>query len=286
MKIKHILLSCDDSYKYISFWPTVAYHWKSLGYKVHLGLLTTRTEDVEYINNIKKYGDSVFIFMPSKKYNLMIQSKLLRFYISKYFLDEISCISDIDFYTLDDHKHAEDLVTDEIINNDKIATLGYNAYINYDNLNIEDIKKQGVYRVPACPFISKGKNIYSIFHDDINSDFNEFLDTLCVNLNNTITLKEEKSDENILYYLMTQNIAWSKNNIIFNIRNDFKNFYGQWCMWAFQRIDRGNQCKYHKDKLHSGYYIDLCPSRPYNKDEIEYLLDYLKIPKELQNIKL
>lgn len=36
MKIKNILLSTDDNPKFYSFWPTVSYHWQSLGYKVHL----------------------------------------------------------------------------------------------------------------------------------------------------------------------------------------------------------------------------------------------------------
>ena len=281
MKIKNILLSSDDNTKYISFWPTAAYHWQSLGYNVYLALLTNKPDNCEFINKIKEHGTNVFVFKPSEKYNLMIQSKLLRYYISKFFFDDICCIHDIDFYTLDNHKHAEDMVTDEILNNNKIATLGYNAYLNYHGFNIENVKKNQVYRVPATPLISKGINIYSIFNNSQNCDFNIFLDNLNIYYQN---LKKENSDESILYYFMSKNIDWAKNNIIFNVRNDFKDSNGNWCMYANKRIDRGKKCHFDMTKFKNGYYIDLCPSRPYDKNEIEYLLDYLKIPKELQNL--
>jgi len=284
MKIKNILLSTDDNPKFYSFWPTVSYHWQSLGYKVHLAFITNLNENDELVKNIKSYGDTVFLFKPSDKYNIEIQSKLSRFYISKFFPDEISCVLDIDFYTLDNHKHAEEIVTPEILNGNKIATLGYNAYINYSFLNDTTNMNQGVYRFPACPSVATGKKLFSLFSNNINLNFNDFIDN--IQQNTQLNLKDIKSDEELILDLNIRRPHWINNNVIYNVREDFMGPNGQYHMWAQQRIDRGKKCNFDIDKLKNGYYIDLCPSRPYNKKEIEFLLDYLKIPKELQNVKL
>jgi len=284
MNIKHILLSSDDTQKFYSFWPSVSYHWNSMGYKVHLAFITNLNENDELIKNIKSYGDTVFLFKPSNKYNIEIQSKLVRFYISKFFPDEITCVLDIDFYTVDNHKHAEELVTCDVLNGNKIATLGYNAYINYPTLNNINNVKKGVYRFPATPTIGKGKKIFTIFCNDINLNFYNFLDN--IQKNTSLNLKIVKSDEELLLDLNIKRIEWVNNNIIYNIREDFMGPNGSYTMHATNRIDRCNNCLFNIDKLNNFYYIDLCPSRPYNKNEIEFLLDYLKIPKELQNVKL
>jgi len=282
MKIKNILLSSDNNPKFYSFWPTVSYHWQSLGYKVHLAFITNLNEKDELVKKIKSYGDTVFLLKPSNKYNIEIQSKLSRFYISKFFPDEISCVLDIDFYTMDNHKHAEEIVTTDVLNGDKIATLGYNAYINYPNLN--HLKHLGIYRFPACPVIAKGNKIFSIICDDTNLSFCDFLDNVQKNIR--LNLQTTRSDESIYLDLSGKRPEWVKNNIIYNIRKDFMGADGRYGMYASKRINRGNKCKFYADKLKEKYYIDLCPSRPYNKNEIGFLLDYLKIPKELQNVKL
>jgi len=284
MKIKNILLSTDDNPKFYSFWPTVSYHWQSLGYKVHLAFITNLNENDELIKKIKSYGDTVFLLKPSNKYNIEIQSKLSRFYISKFFQDEISCVLDIDFYTLDNHKHAEEIVTTEVLNGDKIATLGYNALKNYSFLNNINHMKKGVYRFPATPTIGKGNKIYELLCNNINLNFLDFLDNIQSNTN--LNLKKNRSDETLILNLNIKRPSWVNNNIIYNIREDFMGPNGKYHMWAQQRIDRGKKCNFNINKLKNCYYIDLCPSRPYNKNEIEFLLDYLKIPKELQDIKL
>ena len=284
MKIKNILLSTDDNPKFYSFWPTVSYHWQSLGYKVHLVFITNLNENDELVKKIKSYGDTVFLLKPSNKYNIEIQSKLSRFYISKFFQDEISCVLDIDFYTLDNHKHAEEIVTSEILNGNKIATLGYNAYTSYSFLNNTIHMNKGVYRFPASPSVATGKKIFSLFSENMNLNFCDFIDN--IQQNTKLDLKYIKSDEELLLDLNTKRPEWVNNNIIYNIREDFIGANGQYTMYASQRIDRGKKCNFDINKLKKSYYIDLCPSRPYNKNEIYFLLDYLKIPKELQNIKL
>ncbi len=284
MKIQNILLSTDDNPKFYSFWPTVSYHWKSLGYKVHLAFITNLNENDELVKKIKLYGDNVFLFKPSNKYNIEIQSKLSRFYISKFFPNEISCILDIDFYTLDNHKHAEEIVTSDVLNGNKIATLGYNAYTNYSFLNDPTNMNKGVYRFPACPSVAKGEKIFSLFSNNINLNFNDFIDN--IQQNTKLDLKYIKSDEELLLDLNIKRPQWINTNVIYNVREDFMGPNGQYHMWAQRRIDRGKKCNFDIDKLKKGYYIDLCPSRPYNKKEIEFLLDYLKIPKKLQNVKL
>ena len=219
MKIKHILLSSDDNPKFYSFWPTVSYHWQSLGYKVHLALITNLNENNLLIKKIKQYGNSVFLFKPSNKFGIEIQSKLVRFYVSKFFKDDIVCVLDIDFYTLDNHKHAEDLVTDEIITYNKIATLGYNAYINYSFCNnINDMKK-GVYRYPACPTIAKGNKIFSLFCEDTSLNFDDFLDN--VQQKTKLDLRSIRSDELLLLNLNIKRPQWVRDNIIYNKREDF-----------------------------------------------------------------
>jgi len=284
MKIKHILLCSDDNPKFYSFWPTVSYHWQSLGYKVHLAFITNLNENDELVKKIKSYGDTVFLLKPSNKYNMEIQSKLSRFYISKFFQDEIIAIMDIDEYTLNKFESGEKITTQNVLNGTKIATLGYNALKNYSFLNnINDMKK-GVYRFPATPTIGKGNKIYELLCNNINLNFLDFLDNIQSNTN--LNLKKNRSDETLILNLNIKRPSWVNNNINYNIREDFMGPNGQYQMWAQRRIDRGKKCNFNINKLKEGYYIDLCPSRPYNKNEIGGLLDYLKIPKELHNVKL
>ena len=283
MKIKHILLCSNNNPKYYSFWPSVSYHWHSMGYKVHLAFVSNLNENDNLIKNLKKYGDNVFLFKPNNN-NIIIQSKLARFYISKFFKDDIVCLSDIDYYSLINHENAENITTQEVIDGKKIATLGFNAYINYKSLNKPQDIKNNVFRFPAFPTISKGHKIYELFCDNLNLDFLNFLEYIQNKTN--LNLKNVVSDEELLLNLNTKRPKWVKNNIIFNIRDDYIDNNNYYCMTAQKRIDRSNNCRFDINKFKKKYYIDVFPNRPYNKKNIEYILDYLKIPKEIQNINL
>ena len=273
-KIKHILLSCNEDPIYIHFWPTVAEHYKVLGYKVHLGFLSDKDENSELVKKLKMFGDSVTLYKPNSNFNVVIQSKLLRWYMSSRFKDDIVCIKDIDQYVLNEAACEENMVTNNIIYNDKICNIGFNCY-----KDCRDYKKNGIYKFPASPSIGKGKNLYKMF---INKDvsFHEFL----YNIKTKTDTINGKSDEVVILDLNSKNVAWAKNHIINYMRKDVVSQYTN------ARIDRGSCFRppmtFDKKLLENGYYECLCPTRPYDMTKMKYLLDYMKISEETQKFKL
>lgn len=280
MTIKNILLCSDDRNKYLSFWPTVSYHWKSMGYNVHLALITDKDENDSFINKIKKFGDDIYLFKKNKKYNIVIQSKLARLYISKYYKEEICVVMDIDYYYINIEKILD--MSKHIIETKKIATLGYNAYEKAKWKNeggANPYKKDNIWRFPMSSTVGYGEKIYNLFSNDFNETYQDFLNNIFSKITDNDLLKTQ-SDETLLLHLNNKRKKWVHDNIIFFKRNDYVG------MRAKKRIDRADKCKFDIEKLKNNYYIDICPSRPLKIKQIEYLLDYLNIPKNIQTIKL
>ncbi len=273
-KIKHILLSCNEDPIYIHFWPTVAEHYKVLGYKVHLGFLTNKDENSELVKKLKMFGDSVSLYKPNSNFNIVIQAKLLRWYMCSNFKDDIVCIKDIDQYTLHPNNWQEKMVNDDLIKFRKIATLGFNQY-----KDCRDYQKNGIYKFPAASTCGFGKDIYNIFSQEELS-FHDFL----FHLKNKTNKMNGKSDEVVILDLNSQNVEWVKKHLVYYHRKDVVSQY------VNMRIDRGAFFRpvmsYDKKLLHDQYYEEICPTRPYDMTKMKYLLDYMKISEETQKFKL
>jgi len=272
-----IIVSCNENPTYISFWPTVSKMFQLAGYKIVLGLVTNRNENDPYIQEIKKYGDHVHLFPTTEKYNVIIQSKLLRFYLSKYYHHDLVCIHDIDWYFMDDHQHVERMVDDDVLSGKKISTLGYNAYLN----EFTDYNSLNVYRFPASPTVARGGLLYELFSSHPEYSFMEFLDEIYhyapEEFNNKIN--RMPSDESVIINILSTKPDWVQNHINYFPRFDLTD-------GNVRRIDRALDCQIDFIKLSQKFYIDVQPTRPYNAKDLKVILDYLKIPESIRNIRL
>lgn len=128
MKIEYILLACDNHPKFLSFLPSVAYHWKSMGYKVAFGLVTHTPIEDTLDTYIRSIVDDFYIHQydtPTCSYTPIVMTKLFRFYLSRYYLNTTVCVQDIDYYVFDKHAHIESLITNP---SKEVLTHGFNAY--------------------------------------------------------------------------------------------------------------------------------------------------------------
>ena len=286
--IDRIIVSSDVNKMYLNFWPSISTFWKSLNYKITLGLIMTDNDNKEIIKECEKYGD-VIVFTMNPKYNKVIQSKLCRWYISKFYLNEIICIQDIDYYVFDKHEHIECELKKLNMNTD-IFTYAFNAYDYIDKYN-----NIGLYRFPATPTISKGINIYNMFECDINLSFDDFLNEI----NKIIELNNLSDEYIIMNYLGIKNNMNIIKQIKYIPREDFPKNGGR----ATRRLDRTDNnpnsnyfmvlCFCGKKKCeHSieynctnGWLIDMQPSRPYD-EKLYKIMDILNVPKDIQNIRI
>ena len=285
-KIKHILLSCDENIVYTNFWPTVSYHYKQLGYKVHLGFITNKDENSDIVKKLKMFGDSITLFKPHKKFNLMIQTKLLRWYMSKNFKNDIVCIKDLDQYVLNEGVWQENMITDDLIKNKKIATKGFNCYhymrSEWPN---QQHRNLGVYRFPASPTIGHGESIYNIFSNNFDNTFHDFL--LEIESKTKTIHHRNRSDESVVLDLNGQNSERAKNKLIYF---EWPDTIGQ---NTKKRISNrlnapgyAGETRFDMDLFNKKYYECLSPQRPYNKNNLSFFLNYMKIPKNIQDFKI
>lgn len=272
-----IIVSSDENPIYISFWPTISKMFQLAGYKIVLGLITNRNLEDPYIQEIKQYGDGVHLFTPSEKYNVIIQSKLLRFYLTKFYSDQVVCIHDIDWYFMDNHQHVEDMIDENVLSGQKIATLGYNAYFNMN----DKFKSINVYRFPASPTVAKGKLLFNLFSLQIEKSFHEFLDELYYYEPDEFdkNIKRTPSDETVILKILSTKPNWVHKYINYIPRLDLTD-------GNVRRIDRCNNLELDHVKMSQKYYIDVQPTRPYHPKDLKQILDYLKIPESIQNIRL
>ena len=128
MKIEYVLLACDNHPKFLSFLPSVAYHWKSMGYKVAFGLVTDTPLEDTVDTYIRSIVDDFYIHQYDAltcSYTPIVMTKLFRFYLSRYYLNTTVCVQDIDYYVFDKHAHIESLITNP---SKEVLTHGFNAY--------------------------------------------------------------------------------------------------------------------------------------------------------------
>jgi hypothetical protein len=132
MKIETILIACDEGPMFLSFLPSVSYHWKSMGYRVAFGLVTSTVLTPEEEEQLRKHVDDLYIYnydAATCPYTVIVMTKLFRFYISKYYPTSTVCVQDIDYYVFDKHEHIESKIRNPAT---EVFTHGYNAY--YGNI--------------------------------------------------------------------------------------------------------------------------------------------------------
>jgi hypothetical protein len=219
MKIETVLLACDDSPKFLSFLPSVAYHWRSMGYRVAFGLVTAAPLSSEREASLREHCDDLYVHVYSEpsRYSIIAMAKLFRFYLSKHYPTTTVCVQDIDYYVFDKHAHIEQLIQSPAT---EVLTHGYNAYyttyltesrspplvcyavvpglssqtemvygldgklhlngIGTGRLIRKKLYVPAVIRFPATPMVAHGRRLYAIFSTDESLSFDTFLDRLAV----------------------------------------------------------------------------------------------------------
>lgn len=127
MKIDYVLLACDDSATFLSFLPSVSYHWRSMGYRVAFGLVSRVPPSSEEEARLRSYCDDVYVHVVPEgcSYSMVAMSKLFRFYLARHYSDSVVCVQDIDYYVFDRNAHIEREIRSP---STEILTYGYNAY--------------------------------------------------------------------------------------------------------------------------------------------------------------
>jgi hypothetical protein len=94
--MNRVLLSTNEDQTYLNFFPIVAKAWKKFfNIPVALAFVTNRSEDDPVIVKMRKYGD-VHLFKPVDNIPIGNQAKMARFYIAKYYKNEVCMVNDID----------------------------------------------------------------------------------------------------------------------------------------------------------------------------------------------
>lgn len=94
--MNRVLLSTDENETYLNFFPIVAKAWKNFfNVPVSLAFVTKRTGDDELIAKMREFGE-VFPLYPVEGIPEGNQAKMARFYIAKYYPNEVCMVNDID----------------------------------------------------------------------------------------------------------------------------------------------------------------------------------------------
>jgi hypothetical protein len=166
MKIDKVIMSCDDNETYLNLWPYVSKVCKlTLGITPVLFHITDEYSDFipdKYgiVKKIKKHPELPTAF----------QSQIYRMYGTKFFYNENCLISDIDMLTFNKEYFVKQV---EGYSDDCLITYLYDAY----DLSRPDCQQiWGLYRIPMCYNLAKGKTFFNLL--DLNCDFNEFAERI------------------------------------------------------------------------------------------------------------
>jgi len=255
-----IISAVDDNNKYMSFIPSVSEMWKNItGKKMILGFITNKKDTDPIILKLKEIVELI-VFKPIDNIPTGNQAKSTRMYIASTLKDEKFMITDLDLYILNIKEMEKWLLNFDI---NKITTIGANAYFNSPENG----------KFPMCYTFGVGDILSNIInHQKMNyyDLFNSWkIIKHPIDNKEQISLPHHRfSDESLLRYLIVRN---NKTDIINHIYRE--DFIG---MTATKRIDRSNMI-YDENKLHSDYYIDCSPERPLNIENMQKILNYLKI---------
>lgn len=160
MKVDKVIFSSDDSH-YLDFWKINSeITYKKLGIKPVLFHITDEDSDF--------YEDEFGIIKKVKKlekFSTSNQAQVFRMYGTKYFMNEVCLISDIDMFFFNKEYLLNKI---ENIDNDDMVILNSDAY--------DESRPECVYpfcgpdRYAICYVISKGKNFDKILNTKISFD--------------------------------------------------------------------------------------------------------------------
>ena len=255
-----VITAVNESDTYIHFIPSVTQAWESMfGFKTTIAFVTERDEEDLLVKEMREYAE-VILFKPISNIPTGNQAKVSRMYLASKSDDDI-IIVDLDMYML--NKNVFESWMSEM-QDDKILTVGYNAYINSP--------AEG--KFPMCYTMGNGK----LFKKTINPEsksYEELLNSWC-DLEDKVDGKESLnqphsnfSDESLYRYLVEK--TDTKDLYKHHHRDDFVG------MRATKRIDRFPNMQYSIKELFSGNYIDCAPLRPIVYDKMIPIFEYLDI---------
>jgi hypothetical protein len=107
MSFDRVVISSNESWMYIDFWPLVAYAWRTMfpEAKPTLAFLSERQEDDEFVTQLREHGDVVLV-RPVKTITQAAQAKMARYYVAAKYPNEVCMIDDIDAIPIDRDWHS------------------------------------------------------------------------------------------------------------------------------------------------------------------------------------
>ena len=270
-----IITSTNEVDLYLNFWSTMSQNWsKWYGIdKVTCAFITEREEDDPLVLEMKKYGE-IILFKPfNNEIPSGIQTKTTRMYLSTQYPDEYCLIADIDMYILNKEETWDKWFSK--VEEDKLLCVSSN--VPYGGTD------KG--KFPMAFTTAKG----SVWEEIINPKGLSYLELFKSWYDVRVHDTKEKvnqpftnfSDESLLRGLISKwegyggREAYKHPRCIGIERDDWgkgkKGFKG-----AARRIDR-SRWGFDKEKLNKGYYYDSQPLRPFNKEQLLPILEYMGI---------
>jgi hypothetical protein len=106
MSFDRIVISANESWLYIDFWPIVSYAWRTIFPEARptLAFLTERHDDDDFVLQLRRHGDVVLV-RPTRTITQAAQAKMARYFVAAKFPDEVCMIDDIDAIPIDRDWH-------------------------------------------------------------------------------------------------------------------------------------------------------------------------------------
>lgn len=106
--VDQIIVSANEHWLYLPFWPLVAYAYKTLfpGVRVRLVFVSERREDDPFVTELRTHGE-VVLQRPVNNIPQAAQTKLARYYIAAQQGSDVCYIDDIDWIPIDAEWHAK-----------------------------------------------------------------------------------------------------------------------------------------------------------------------------------
>ncbi|MBC8297271.1 MAG: hypothetical protein H8E55_15945 [Pelagibacterales bacterium] len=236
MHIDRVILSSNNSEKYLDFWNIVSESWVKIA-NIRPTLFVVSEKDLG-LNT--KYGE-VYYQNPlgSSDISTASQSQILRLFAASKFSEEICLISDLDMMPLQ-YKYFHDQI--KPVPDDNIVFYSSDAYLP---------NGPSYPAFPMCYMLAKGKTFEEILgatYDDFSREMIEWMGYSYGWF----------TDEKVFYKKWNDWIDQSKRTTLlrrgFNISDAH----------TMKRIDRAYNSFYDKNMLRDGYYVDYHMPRPYS----------------------
>ncbi len=158
-----VIVSANEHWLYLDFWPLVAYAYRTLfpGVQVTLAFLSERAEMDPFVAELRKHGD-VELIRPVRDVPQAAQAKLARYYIAAQKGPEVCMIEDIDVLPIDRQWH---LVKTEVRKPATMLLIGSEVYHGEGG------------QCPASMMTAEGHVFERLFNVD-DKDFSAWINSL------------------------------------------------------------------------------------------------------------